>query len=55
MIFEQLLPKSLVSTQQMLATVVYVKTTFIEIVMLTLVQSCEMAAVSPLLYTYTQG
>jgi len=39
----------------MLATIVYVKTTFIEIVMLTLVQSYEMAAVSPLLYTYTQG
>lgn len=51
MIFEHLLLKSLVSTQQMLATVVYVKTTFIEIVVLTLVQFCEMAAVSPPLHT----
>lgn len=31
----------------MLATVVYVKTTFVETIMLTLVQFCEMAAVSP--------
>lgn len=50
MIFEHLLPKSLVSTQRMLATVMYVKTTFIEIVMLTLGQFCEMAAVSPPLH-----